>query len=93
MRARQAQLAMYKIELHDQEFTVEEFLQWLLGLDDEDPITIEKVLIEEMRRALSLIGTHYGQYVELTPHTLVAIGFQQGATFAAAALGREPYPD
>lgn len=96
MNARQAQLSMLAIELHEQEFSGEEFAAWLLGLEDADPDAIGRVLLEEARRAYILAENHYQRVTSrvavLNPEMIAQVGFIQGMTFAAAALGRQPYP-
>ena len=93
MNARQAQVRMYAVEQHDQEFTVEEFIHWLLKLDDTAAEDIEPVLREELIRARNLAVEHYGQFAKVSADLMLGIGFQQGATFAAAALGRETHAE
>lgn len=94
MTPRRAQLAMMAIELHEQEFNGVEFLDWLLGFDDTD--TTGHVVIEEARRAFILAENHYQRVSHrvavLNPEMISQVAFIQGATFAAAALGRRPYP-
>jgi hypothetical protein len=94
MNARQAQLRMVQIELHEQDWSGEQFLAWLLGLDDPDEVG--RVVDEEVRRSLTLTDEHYAQFLSdrvavLNPRVPASVGFIQGATFAAAALGREPF--
>jgi hypothetical protein len=94
MNARQAQLRMLQIELHEQDFNGEQFLTWLLDFPD-DPEDVGRVASEEAKRALSLAEGHYQQVTRtvaiLRPDLIATVAFIQGATFAAAALGREPF--
>lgn len=94
MNARQAQLSMVRIELHEQEFNNEQFLAWLLGFEDVEETG--HVVNEESRRAFALAEDHYQRVSQrvavLNPAMIAQVGFIQGATFAAAALGRLPYP-
>lgn len=91
MNARQAQLRMVAIELHDQQWNGIEFVTWLLSLDGD----VESVLDEEARRAFILAENHYQRVSRrvavLNPEMISQVAFVQGATFAAAALGREPF--
>lgn len=91
MNARQAQLRMVAIELHDQQWNGIEFVTWLLSLDGD----VESVLDEEARRAFILAENHYQRVSRrvavLNPQMISQVAFIQGATFAAAALGREPF--
>jgi hypothetical protein len=92
MTARQAQLRMVAIEMHEQDWSSEQFLAWLLDLGDHEQTGV--VIAEEARRAFILAGNHYQRVTKtvavLNPQMIATIGFIQGATFAAAALGREP---
>lgn len=94
MNPRRAQLAMLAIEMHDQQWSGEEFVAWLLGFDDPDEVG--RVLTEEARRAFILAESHYQRVTRrvavLNPEMIAQVAFIQGATFAAAALGRRPYP-
>jgi hypothetical protein len=91
---RHAQLAMMRLELHEQDFNGVQFVEWLLGFDDERQTTL--VLEEESRRAFILAEGHYQRVSQrvavLNPQMISQVGFIQGATFAAAALGRQPFP-
>ena len=93
MTPRRTQLAMVLIELHEQNWSGEEFLAWLLGFEDADETG--RVISEEARRACALADGHYqrvsGRVGVLHPEMVAQVAFMQGATFAAAALGREPY--
>jgi hypothetical protein len=93
MTPRQAQLRMMAIEMHEQEWSGEQFLAWLLSFDDDEQTGV--VIAEEARRAFILAENHYQrvtkQVAVLNPQMIATIGFIQGATFAAAALGREPF--
>lgn len=94
MTPRHAQLAMIAIELHEQNFSGIEFLDWLLGFDDAD--STGRVVTEESRRAFILAENHYQRVSQrvavLNPQMISEVAFIQGATFAAAALGRRPFP-
>jgi hypothetical protein len=93
MTPRRAQLSMVAIELHDQEWSGEQFLAWLLGFDD--PEETGRVVDEESRRAFALAEGHYQRLTQrvavLNPQMIAQVGFIQGATFAAAALGKQPF--
>lgn len=93
MTPRQAQLRMLSIEMHDQDWNGEEFLAWLL--DFADPEETGRVVDEESRRAFALAEDHYQRVSRrvaiLNPAMIAQVGFIQGATFAAAALGRESF--
>jgi hypothetical protein len=94
VRPREAQLAMIAIELHEQQFNGVQFVEWLLGFDDDRQTTL--VLEEESRRAFILAENHYQRVSQrvavLNPQMISQVAFIQGATFAAAALGRKPFP-
>lgn len=94
MNARRAQLEMLAIEMHEQDFNIEQYLTWLCQLDNE-PEETGRVVSEELQRAKSLADNHYARVSDrltvMNPLAIMAIGFQQGATFAAAALGRPPF--
>jgi hypothetical protein len=94
MTPRRAQLAMYSIELHEQDFSGEQFLAWLLGFPDAEETG--RVVTEESHRAFALADSHYqrvtGRVAVLNPLMIAQVGFIQGCTFAAAAYGREPFP-
>lgn len=94
MTPRYAQIRMLAIEQHEQDWNGEQFLAWLLGFDD--PEETGRVANEEARRALGLAEGHYQQVTRtvaiLRPDLIATVAFVQGATFAAAALGREPMP-
>lgn len=96
MRAQDAATRMVLLENHGQEFSVEQFIQWLLSLDDDDPDQVGRVVLHETRRARALAVGHYqkvGDRVAVgSVDTDVVIAFMQGAAFAAAALGRKPFP-
>lgn len=95
MKAREAQVRMVGLEDHGQDWNVEEFMRWIVGLDDVDADDVGRVVQEEVRRAVGLAEGYYQQITKrvavLHPQMLAAIAFQQGMTFAAAALGREPF--
>jgi len=104
MNARQAQVQMVALELHDQDWNVEEYLRWLAQLDDEDADDVGRVVQEEINRVFGLIEQHYGHHIVARGNVIVigrntpvdsqvvaTIAFQQGMTFAAAALGRLPF--
>jgi hypothetical protein len=85
---------MMAIELHDQNWSGEQFLAWLLGFDDAEDTG--RVVEEESYRAFALAEQHYQRLTQrvavLNPTMIAQVGFVQGATFAAAALGRKPWP-
>lgn len=90
MRASEAQTQMKQLEQQGREFTVEEFLTWLLDLSD-DCDYVGLVAQEESERAMKLAKNTYGPLTRQADEEVVAgVAFLQGATFAAAALGREP---
>lgn len=94
MTPRRAQVSMLAIELHRQEWSGEQFMAWLLGFDDAEEAG--RVVEEESRRAFALAEGHYQRMSQrvavLNPRMIAQVGFIQGATFAAAALGRQPFP-
>lgn len=94
MNPRRAQVAMVALELHGQDWSGEQFLDWLLGFGDVE--MTGAVAEEESRRAFALAEGHYqrltGRVAVLNPVAIAQVGFLQGATFAAAALGRQPFP-
>ena len=94
MRPHEAQARMFDLEHHEQEFSGEEFLAWLLGMDPDD--AFEEVLIAESKRAFMLAEGFYSRISHrvavLQPQMIAQVAFVQGATFAAAALGRQPFP-
>jgi hypothetical protein len=94
MTPREAQLRMLAVELHEQEWSGEEFLAWLLGFPDAEETG--RVVTEESRRAVALAEGHYQRVSHrvavLAPVMIAQVGFIQGCTFAAAAYGREPFP-
>jgi hypothetical protein len=85
---------MMAIELHEQNWSGEQFLAWLLGFEDAEQTGV--VVTEESRRAFILAENHYQRVSRrvavLNPEMIAQVAFIQGATFAAAALGREPFP-
>lgn len=93
MNPHDAQRAMHAIEQHDQPWSGEQFLAWLLGFEAD---AASPVLVDESRRAAQLAEGHYqrvtGRVAVLNPTMIAQVGFIQGATFAAAALGRLPFP-
>jgi hypothetical protein len=87
----QAATSMYDFENHGQEWDVEQFVTWLLGLDGD----VAGALEVECQRALLLADGHYarvGRALVMNPVGIAAVAFVQGATFAAAALGAKPEP-
>lgn len=94
MRPGEAQTRMLAIELHEQKFSGVQFIDWLLGFGDE--AATEDALTFEARRAFALAGDHYQRLTKsvavLNPRMISEVAFIQGATFAAAALGRKPWP-
>lgn len=94
MTPRRAQLAMFGIELHEQDFSGEQFLAWLLGFPDAEETG--RVVTEESQRAFILAENHYQRVTNrvtiLNPVMIAQVGFVQGCTFAAAAYGRKPFP-
>jgi hypothetical protein len=97
MTAREAQARMAALENHDQPWSVEEYLRWVAGLDDADPDDVGNTVREEVRRAIDLAEGHYQRVTNtvaiLRPDLLATVAFQQGMTFAAAALGRQPHEE
>lgn len=104
MNARQAQVRMVALEHHDQDWNVEQYLRWLADLEDADAEDVGRVVDEEVDRVFGLIEQHYGHVIASRGNVLVigartpldsrvvaTVAFQQGMTFAAAALGREPF--
>jgi hypothetical protein len=91
--SREAQRRMRLIEEHDQDFTTLDFMRWALKLDD-DP---EDVFREEIERAALLADNYYARVSEgltiLSPHGIIMVGFQQGLTLAAGALGRPTFQE
>ena len=95
MHAREAQQRMQEIERHEQDWDGEQFLTWLLELEDA-PERVGRIVGEEVKRALTLTDDHYAKFISprvavLNPNVPAMIGFIQGATFAAAAFGRQPF--
>lgn len=94
MTPHDAQLAMSKLEQHDQPFSGEQFLAWLLGFSDAE--ATGAAVSAESQRAFLLAEGHYQRVTQrvavLQPVMIAQVGFVQGATFAAAALGRLPWP-
>jgi len=91
VRARDAQVRMLEIESHDQEFDVQDFLTWVAKLDD-DPNDVREVITDEVRRTVEVVKTRYTPF-RGNPMAMMAVAFMQGATFAAAALGRETWEE
>lgn len=89
-----AQAAMFELEHHEQRWNGLEFLDWLLGFGDV-PAT-EEAVAAESDRAFMLAEGHYQRVSRrvavMNPRMIAQVGFIQGATFAAAALGRQPWP-
>jgi hypothetical protein len=94
MTPHDAQRAMHALEQHHQDWTGEQFLAWLLGVPDPEPAGA--VVMQEAERAFGLAEDHYQRVTQrvavLNPRMIAQVGFVQGATFAAAALGRQPFP-
>lgn len=94
MTPREAQLRMLQLELHEQDFTGEQFVSWLLGWPDM--AQVGAVLEEESRRTWALAEGHYQRVSQrvavLRPVMIAQVGLVQGMTLAAAALGRKPWP-
>jgi hypothetical protein len=86
---------MFELEHHRQGWDSLEYLAWLLGFGD-DAAGTELTVLRESERAFMLAEGHYSRVSQrvavLNPRMIAQIGFIQGATFAAAALGRLPYP-
>jgi hypothetical protein len=95
MRASDAQARMFELEHHGQSWSGLEYLDWLLGLGGDAP-EIELTVLRESERAFLLAEGHYQRVSQrvavLNPRMIAEVGFIQGATFAAAALGRKPWP-
>lgn len=93
MKASEAAERMVELENHGEDWNLEQFLTWLLLLDDE-PEAAGEIFQTEIRRAGQLAEGHYarvtGNLTVMNPMAILVIGFQQGATFAAAAFGRTP---
>lgn len=93
MTAREAQQRMFGIEGHDQEWTSEQFVAWLLRFDDVRQTGV--VVAEEAHRAFMLAEGHYSRVTNrvavLNPQMISTVAFVQGVTLAAAAYGREPF--
>lgn len=103
VNAREAQDRMARLETHGQDWNVEEFLTWLARLED-DPNDVGPVIREEADKAINLVLAHYqggrrGAQVIVAGGKVVdtfmvaAVAFQQGMTFAAAALGRPAFDE
>lgn len=95
MRADEARLRMPHLEHHpEREYTMADFLAWLLSLDDEDIDDVSAAMLTEVHRARLLATRHYHRFasrVYVGDVTIdCAVAFMQGACFAAAALGVEP---
>lgn len=94
MTPAEVQRRMYELELHGQEWDGEQFLAWLLGFAADEEFA--EALDVESRRATILAENHYQRVTQrvavLNPKLIAQVGFIQGATFAAAALGRLPWP-
>jgi hypothetical protein len=84
---------MLEIEQHDQDWSGVEFLAWLV--DQLPSEAFERLIERESQRAVLLAEGHYQRVTQrvavLNPQMIAQIGFIQGATFAAAALGKEPF--
>lgn len=95
MKVNEAQTRMNNLEQHDQEWTAGEFIEWLLDLEGGRE-QIDQALLTETHRAFILAEGHYQRVTNraaiLNPQMIAQVGFIQGATFAAAALGRNPFP-
>lgn len=95
MRPTEAARQMFEIEHHGQAWNSYEFLAWLLDFKNDEEL--EQVLQTETSRAYVLADQHYqrvsGKLLVYNPRMISEIAFLQGATFAAAALGRKPYPE
>jgi len=89
---------MFELEHHEQAFSGLEFLAWLLGFDTDEATgeDLNEVLGRESERAFMLAEGHYQRVSQrvavMNPRMIAQIGFVQGATFAASALGRKPWP-
>lgn len=94
MTPHDAQRLMHALEQHHQDWTGEQFMAWLLGFADPEPAGA--VVMQEAERAFGLAEGHYQRVTSrvavLEPRMIAQVGFVQGATFAAAALGRLPWP-
>jgi hypothetical protein len=94
MKPHEAAALMRALEDHRQDWSGEQFLAWLLGFDDPDQAGL--VVTAEAERAFALAEDHYQRVTRrvavLNPRMIAQVGFVQGATFAAAALGRQPWP-
>jgi hypothetical protein len=90
MTAQEAQARMREVENHGQDWSVEQFLVWVMGLDDSQE-AVDVTVGGEIERAVEIANDHYVR-VGGTRSALLyaAVGFLQGATMAAAAMGREP---
>lgn len=84
------QAQMRELEEHGQNWSVEQFIEWLLGIQDA-----AAAVMEESDRAAELAEGHYqrvtGRVGVLNPRMIAQVGFIQGVTFAAAALGVQPF--
>jgi hypothetical protein len=91
----EAQARMFDLEHHGQSWSGLEYLDWLLGFDGDAP-EVELTVLRESERAFLLAEGHYqrvsSRVAVLNPRMIAEVGFIQGATFAAAALGRQPWP-
>lgn len=67
------------------EVSVEVVLARLLGLDDSEAEALGAHVMEEVRRVGELMQGHYRSAgLALSPGNYMAVGFQQGLTFAVA---------
>jgi hypothetical protein len=84
---------MLEIEQHEQDWDGLEFLAWLVEQPPGEEF--EQLVGRETRRAVLLAEGYYQRMTQrvavLNPQMIAQIGFIQGATFAAAALGKEPF--
>lgn len=94
MTPHDAQRRMRELEEHGQDWNGEQFMTWLLGF--VEPEAAGAVVMQEAERAFALAEDHYTRVTQrvavLNPRMIAHVGFVQGATFAAAALGRLPFP-
>lgn len=94
MKTADARERMIELEdHHDREYSMGEFVRWLLALDD-DVDTVAAGMLSETQRARILAMRHYqrfGSRVAVGDCNIdCAVSFMQGVTFAAAALGIQP---
>lgn len=97
MTPAEAAAQMHELENHGQDWNGVEYVAWLLGFgrDEATGEDLTQVLGTESARAFLLAEGHYqrvsNRVAVLNPQMISQIAFVQGATFAAAALGREPF--